>query len=128
VAAEIAAMAPGTVQLNIFAWSQKFSKYAKDEKPEKVIQVFQQMQLEGMSPDKFTFVPVINACADLGALEDSRLFISSSFKVVSSLMSLLGVAWLTCMQNVGALRMLGECLTRCHLKMWPLGMPSYWDM
>ncbi len=73
MAAEIAAMAPGTVQLNIFAWNQKFSKYAKDGKPEKVIQLFQQMQLEGISPDKFTFVPVIKACAGLGALEDGRL-------------------------------------------------------
>ncbi len=73
MAAEIAAMAPGTVQLNIFAWNQKFSKYAKDGKLEKVIQLFQQMQLEGISPDKFTFVPVIKACAGLGALEDGRL-------------------------------------------------------
>ncbi len=24
------------------------------------------------------------------------------------------------MQNVGALRMLGDCSTRCHLKMWSL--------
>ncbi|CAM6003775.1 unnamed protein product, partial [Sphagnum balticum] len=31
------------------------------------------MQLEGISPDKFTFVPVIKACAGLGALEDGRL-------------------------------------------------------
>ncbi len=31
------------------------------------------------------------------------------------------------MQNVGALRRLGECSTRCHLKMWPLGMLWYWD-
>jgi hypothetical protein len=32
------------------------------------------------------------------------------------------------MQNVGALRRLGECSTRCHLKMWSLGMLWYWDM
>jgi pentatricopeptide repeat protein len=30
------------------------------------------MQQEGMSPDKFTFVQVIKACAGLGALEDGR--------------------------------------------------------
>jgi hypothetical protein len=35
---------------------------------------------------------------------------------------------LTCMQNVGALRMLGECSTRCHLKMWSLEARWYWDM
>jgi len=39
-----------------------------------------------------------------------------------------GVAWLTCMQNVGALRMLGECSTRCHLEMWSLEARWYWDM
>jgi hypothetical protein len=30
VAAEIAAMAPGTVQLNIFAWNKKLTQYVKD--------------------------------------------------------------------------------------------------
>jgi hypothetical protein len=34
-----------------------------------------------------------------------------------------GIAWLTGMQNVGALRMLGECSTRCHLEIWSLGPP-----
>jgi hypothetical protein len=29
------------------------------------------MQQEGMSPDKFTFVQVIDSCVGLGALEDS---------------------------------------------------------
>jgi hypothetical protein len=38
--------------------------------------------------------------------------------VLASLMSLhRGVAWFTCMQNEGALRMLGKCSTKCHLKM-----------
>jgi hypothetical protein len=43
------------------------------EYPEKVMQPFQKMQQEGMSAANFTFVQVINACADLGALENSRL-------------------------------------------------------
>jgi pentatricopeptide repeat protein len=70
----MAAMAPGTVQLNIFAWNKKLMKYVKDGQPEKAVQLFQQMQREGMSPDNFTFVQVINACAGLGALEDGRNF------------------------------------------------------
>jgi pentatricopeptide repeat protein len=73
VAAKIAALAPGTVQLNIFAWNQKLTKYMKDGKPEKVMQLFQQMQQEGVRPNKFTFVQVIKACAGLGRLEDGRL-------------------------------------------------------
>jgi hypothetical protein len=28
----------------------------------------------------------------------------------------------------GALKMLGQFSTRCHLEMWSLGMPWYWDM
>jgi pentatricopeptide repeat protein len=73
VAAEMAAMAPGTVQLNIFAWNQKLTKHVKDGQLEKAMQLFQQMQQEGMSPDKFTFVQVIKACAGLRRLEDGRL-------------------------------------------------------
>ncbi len=45
----------------------------KDGQPEKAMQLFHQMQHEAMSPDKFTFVQVINACAGLEALEDGRL-------------------------------------------------------
>jgi pentatricopeptide repeat protein len=45
----------------------------KDRQPEEVMQLFQQMQQEVMSPDKFTFIQVMKACASLGALENARL-------------------------------------------------------
>ncbi len=64
-------MGHGTVQLNIFEWNQKLSKYVKDGQLEKVMQLFQQMQQEGVSPNKFTFAQV--TCAGLGTLEDGRL-------------------------------------------------------
>jgi hypothetical protein len=33
------------------------------------MRLFQQMKQEGMSPDKFSFVRVLNACANLPALQ-----------------------------------------------------------
>ncbi len=38
------------------------------------------------------------------------------------------LAWLACMENVGAWRVLGECLARwtLDLEMWSLAMPWYW--
>ncbi|CAK9863309.1 unnamed protein product [Sphagnum jensenii] len=38
----------------------------------KTIELYQEMQQKGMSPDNFTFVPVLNACASLRALEAGR--------------------------------------------------------
>jgi pentatricopeptide repeat protein len=73
VEAEMAAMAPGKVQLNIFGWNKKLEKYVKAGQPEKALQLFQQLQQqEGMSPDTFTFVHVLNACASLRALGEGR--------------------------------------------------------
>ncbi len=66
-------MAPGTVQLNIFAWNQKLTKYVKDGQSQKAMQLFQQMQREGVRPNKFTFVPAIKTCAGLGTVENGRL-------------------------------------------------------
>ncbi len=37
------------------------------------MQFFQQMQQQGVSPNKFTFIQVIKACAALRTLEDGRL-------------------------------------------------------
>jgi len=65
VAAQIAAKAPGIVQFNIFACNRKLTKDVKDGQLEKVMQFFQQMQQQGVSPNKFTFIQVIKACAAL---------------------------------------------------------------
>ncbi len=66
-------MDPCTVQWNIFGWNKKLTKHVKAGQPEKARQLSQQMQREGMSPDKFTLVQVINACSGSGTLEDGML-------------------------------------------------------
>ncbi len=47
VAAEMAAMAPGILQLNPFAWIQKLAKYVKDGQLKKAIQLFQENARRG---------------------------------------------------------------------------------
>jgi pentatricopeptide repeat protein len=72
VAAKMAAMAPSTLQLNIFTWNKKLTRFLKDGQSEMVMQLFQQMQQERLSPNRFTCVLVIKAYACLGALEEGR--------------------------------------------------------
>jgi len=88
VDAEIAAMAPGTVQLNMFTWNKRLAEYVKTRQAKKAMQLFQHLQQDGMKPDKFTFVQVLNACASLRALEEGR-HMHEQIKVVLSLMCLL---------------------------------------
>jgi pentatricopeptide repeat protein len=63
---EMAALPPGTLQLNIFGWDKILWKYVKVGQPEKALQLFQLLQQqEGTSPDNFTSIHVLNACASL---------------------------------------------------------------
>jgi hypothetical protein len=73
-------------------------------------------------------VGVLNACASVVTLEEGGVFMSRSFRVVASPMSLWGIAWCTCMQNVGTWKMLGECSTRCHFETWSLDTPYLEDV
>jgi pentatricopeptide repeat protein len=69
---ELAAMAPGTVQVSIFSWNTRLIRSVEAGDYEKTLNLFQQMQQEGMIPNRFTFVPVLNACTSLQALEEGR--------------------------------------------------------
>jgi pentatricopeptide repeat protein len=55
-----------------FFMEQKACKICQGWEYEKTIELFKQMQKKGMRPDRFTFVPVLNACAGLRALEEGR--------------------------------------------------------
>jgi pentatricopeptide repeat protein len=72
VEGELAAMAPGTLQLDIFSWNMRLGRYVKAGQFGKAMELFEQMQREGMIPDTFTFVRVLNACSGLQALEEGR--------------------------------------------------------
>jgi pentatricopeptide repeat protein len=65
--------APGTVQLDSFSWNRKLARYVKAGQHEKTVELFHEMKQRGTStPDRFTFVLMLNACASLGALEDRQ--------------------------------------------------------
>jgi pentatricopeptide repeat protein len=72
VLAKLASMAPGTVRLDNFSWNRRLVRYVKTGQHEKAVELFQEMQQKGTAPDTFTFVPVLNACASLGALKKGR--------------------------------------------------------
>jgi pentatricopeptide repeat protein len=74
VVAELAAIAPGTKQLDTFSWNRKLARYVKTGQHEKTLELFQHMQQQkGTSPsNSFIFVQVLNSCASLGALEQGR--------------------------------------------------------
>ncbi len=74
VDAELAAMAPGTVQeSNVVSWNTRLARHVKAGQSEKTMELFQQMQQEGITPDAFTFVQILNACANSQALDEGRL-------------------------------------------------------
>ncbi len=49
---------------------------------------------------------VWNACASMGALDDGRSVHDQVIQIGSKFDAFVGVAWWTCMQNVGALKTL----------------------
>jgi pentatricopeptide repeat protein len=50
----------------------KACKTCKAGQSEKTMELFQQMQQEGITPDAFTFVQILNACANSQALDEGR--------------------------------------------------------
>ena len=96
---------------------------AKDGRYEEAIEIYQHMLDLGFKPDHFTFPSVLKACASLEALIQGNEIHCHIENLVLSLMFLLGMGWLICMQSVGVLRMHAKCLIECVEGILFPGMP-----
>ncbi|CAK9215698.1 unnamed protein product [Sphagnum troendelagicum] len=57
---------------DVVTWTTMISGHVKCGQGQKALELFQQMQQEGVQPDSVTFVGVLNACASVVVLEDGR--------------------------------------------------------
>jgi pentatricopeptide repeat protein len=57
---------------DVVAWNTMILGRVKCGQGQKALELFQQLQQEGVRPNSVTFVGVLNACASVLALEDGR--------------------------------------------------------
>jgi hypothetical protein len=57
---------------DVIPWNAMILGHVKWEQGQKPLILFQQMQWDGMQPDSFTFLGVLNACATVATLEEGR--------------------------------------------------------
>ncbi|KAJ7567255.1 hypothetical protein O6H91_02G139100 [Diphasiastrum complanatum] len=57
----------------VVSWNTMIMCFVRYGQANKVLQLYKQMQLESIETSTFTFVGVLNACANAGALEEGKL-------------------------------------------------------
>eukprot|EP00250_Pteridium_aquilinum_P003385 c136_g1_i1 orf=56-2992(-) len=57
---------------NVVSWTTLIVGYSKHKQAEEALRVYQQMQLEKVSPNEVTLVNVISTCYSVGALEQGK--------------------------------------------------------
>jgi pentatricopeptide repeat protein len=58
---------------NVFSWNGMIAGYARDGDCEEALQIYRQMRLTGVQPDKFTFPFLLKACAGLSSLQEGKM-------------------------------------------------------
>ncbi|CAM6058374.1 unnamed protein product, partial [Sphagnum tenellum] len=59
-------------QRNVVSWTAMISGYAQQNHSKAAMEVFSQMQREGVKPDRVTFISILDACANLAALQKGK--------------------------------------------------------
>jgi pentatricopeptide repeat protein len=87
---------------DVVSWSSLILGHVKCGQGLKGLELFQQMQCEGVEPNSATFMGVLNVCASLAAFEEGIHIHSQIIKCGLDSDFLCLIALLTCMPNVGA--------------------------
>ncbi|XP_038884767.1 pentatricopeptide repeat-containing protein At2g33680 [Benincasa hispida] len=66
---------------NSITWSAMITGYAQAGDSHEALKLFSYMHFNGNKPSEFTFVGVINACSDIGALKEGKQMHGYSLKV-----------------------------------------------
>ncbi|XP_059067511.1 pentatricopeptide repeat-containing protein At2g22070 [Cryptomeria japonica] len=56
-------------QRNVVSWNAMIAGYAQNGFVDKALETFKQMELEGVKPNPTTFISILPACAEMGALQ-----------------------------------------------------------
>ena len=62
---------------NVVTWSALIGGYAQQGQGHEAIRCLQMMQSEGLSPDKITFLCVLNACSHSGLFQEAQMLFGS---------------------------------------------------
>ncbi|KAJ9560683.1 hypothetical protein OSB04_005843 [Centaurea solstitialis] len=57
------------VSKDVVSWTSMISGYENNGLPEKAVEVYEKMEIEGVLPDEITIASVLSACASLGRLD-----------------------------------------------------------
>lgn len=60
----------GMLEWNVISWSVMLSMCSQNGHGEVALEVFHQMQLQGVNPDKITFISIFDACINLTSLHE----------------------------------------------------------
>jgi hypothetical protein len=75
---------------------------------------------KSMTPDRFTFLPMLNACASLQALEEGRHIHEQIIQSVCKGDIFVGCSLVDMYAKCGSMEDAQSMSTRCHLEMWSL--------
>jgi pentatricopeptide repeat protein len=109
---------------NAVTWNTMILEHVKCGQGQKALDLFQEMQQESVCPTSGS----AECMHHVVVLEEARCAHEQIIQSGCESHVIWRIAWWTCMQNVGAWRIIGDCSRRFHLEMWSPGPAWYWVM